>query len=106
MTEIFDRGNKKWTSIMIPELREELKLLFQEEVVERPELDEQEIERLNRLLMAAYREGRVVRIRYWEDGECEVCGRIVMVGDGLIRIKNEEGKVNVIDKPIIGVSLA
>lgn len=80
---------------MIPELREELKLLFQEEVVERPELDEQEIERLNRLLTVAFQSRLPVRIRYWDDGEEEVAGRIIWFEMGTLRLVNEERKVHI-----------
>ena len=95
MNEIFDRGNKKWVSLMIPELREGLKEIFTDPPPERPELDEQEIERLNRLLTVAYRTGRPVRIRYWEDGEKEAAGRIVWFEMERIRVAGENGKVHI-----------
>lgn len=106
MSDIFDRGNKKWVSLMMPELREGLRRLFKEETRERPELDEQEAERLNRLLLDAYRHGRVVRIRYWEDGERserEVCGRIAGFGMGTLRLVTEGGKVDVPVQDIVDV---
>ena len=103
MTEIFDRGNKKWVSLMIPELREGLKRLFQEEVGERPELDEQEVERLNRLLIGAFRSGRPVQIRYWDEGVQEVCGYIVGVEMGALRLVTDAGKVQVWMEHIVDV---
>lgn len=92
---IRDRGNKKWVSIMIPELREGLAQLFNEEVKERPELDEQRMEEINLLLTQAYRAGRQVVIRYWDDGEREVAGRIVWFEMGKLRLVGEDGKVNI-----------
>ncbi|MFO7264487.1 MAG: YolD-like family protein [Bacillota bacterium] len=103
MSDIVDRGNKKWVSLMIPELREGLHRLFQEEIRERPELDEQEVERLNWLLIEAFQNGRPVQIRYWEDGERVVCGRIAGVGMGTLRVMTAEGKVEVPVKHIVDV---
>lgn len=103
--EIFDRGNKKWVSIMIPELREALKKLRDEEPIEQPELDEQEIERLNRLLQHAHRTGQPVRIRYWDNGERETAGRIVWSEMGQIRLAGEEGKMYINVNDVIGVEL-
>ena len=103
MTEIFDRGNKKWTSIMIPELREELRKVFADPQPERPELDEQEMERLNRLLTTAYHTGQPVRITYWADGEHEMCGRIVWFEMGKLRIVGDNGKTNINTNDIIRV---
>lgn len=107
MTGIFDRGSKKWVSIMIPELREGLNQLFKEEIHERPELDEQEVERLNRMLTDAFRTGRQVVIRYWgDDGEHEVAGRISWFEMGTLRLVTDEGKIHIDVDQIIDVSLA
>ena len=95
MTEIFDRGSKKWVSLMIPELREGLKEIFTDPPPERPELDEQEVERLNRALTHAFRSGQPVIIKYWDDGEREVCGRIIWFEMGTLRLVNEERKVHI-----------
>jgi len=103
MTQIFDRGNKKWVSIMMLELRDRLRKVFADPPPERPELDEQEIERMNRLLMAAYQTGRPVRIRYWDDGEREVCSRITGFGMGQIRLSGEHGKLNIHVNDVLGV---
>ena len=103
MNEIFDRGNKKWVSLMIPELREGLKEIFTDPPPERPELDEQEIERLNRLLTVAYRTGRPVRIRYWDDGEREAAGRITGFEMEKIRLAGIDGKTYINVNDVIGV---
>lgn len=92
---IRDRGSKKWVSIMIPELREGLEQWFNEEVKERPELDEQRMEEINRLLTQAWMTGRQVVIRYWDNGEQEVAGRIVWFEMGKVRLVCEDGKVNI-----------
>ena len=103
MSEIFDRGNKKWVSLMIPELRKELNRFFQEEMRERPVLDEQEAERLNRLLTVAFRKGYPVQIRYWDDGEKEVCGRITGFELGLLRLATDAGKMYISVESIVDV---
>ena len=96
MTEIFDRGSKKWVSLMIPELREGLRRLFADPPPERPELDEQRIEELNRTLEQALRSGQRVTIKYWEEnGEREATGQIVWYELGKIRLANEDGKVHI-----------
>ena len=92
-----------WVSLMIPELREGLNQLFAEEIHERPELDEQEIERLNRLLTVAFQSRLPVRIRYWDDGEREVCSRITGFGIGQIRLSGEHGKMNINVNDVLGV---
>jgi len=104
MNDIYDRGNKKWVSLMMPELREGLRKLFKEEIRQRPELDEQELERLNRLLLVACRRGCAVRIRYWKDGEQEVCGRIAGLGMGTIRLMTDKGKMEISVADIVDVN--
>lgn len=100
---IRDRGSKKWVSIMIPELRDGLEQWFNEETKERPELDEQRTEVLNLILMQAYRTGQPVHIRYWDDGEREVAGRIVWFEMGTLRLMTEDGKVHIDVEKILDV---
>ena len=92
---IKDRGSKKLVSFIMPEHREALEQFFAEEIREHPELDEQRTEELNLILMQAYRAGRQVVIRYWDDGEREVAGRIVWFEMGKLRLVGEDGKVNI-----------
>lgn len=103
MPDIFDRGNKKWVSLMIPELREGLEQFFAEEIHERPEIDEQRMEELNRVLSAAFHSGQQVVILYWDDGEREVSGRIVWFEMGRIRLLSEDGKVHINVNDVLGI---
>lgn len=104
MKGIFDRGSKKWVSIMIPELREGLEQWFNEEVKERPELDEQRAEELNQVLTQAFHEGRQVVIRYWGEGEeQEVTGQITWFETGKLRLVTDAGKVNIDVEKILDV---
>ena len=74
----------------MPELREGLKQIFSDPPPERPELDEQRMEEINLLLTQAYRAGRQVTIRYWDDGERDIVGRIVRLSWFRRDLKNEK----------------
>ncbi len=63
---IKDRGNSKWNSLMLVKHRRMLEeLKGKEENREKPEPDEQELERINRLLLKAIEEKLQVRITYY-----------------------------------------
>ncbi|ADQ15765.1 YolD-like family protein [Halanaerobium hydrogeniformans] len=63
-----DRGNKKWTSLMLVEHRKRLKELKEnEEKAEKPELDEQEKADINYKLLRALKEKIQLEIIYCED---------------------------------------
>ncbi|MDQ0220715.1 YolD-like family protein [Peribacillus cavernae] len=66
---INDRGAKKWTSIMLPE---HVKLLSawteEQKLVEKPVLDEQELERIRILVMDSLNYTLPIRVVYWKDG--------------------------------------
>lgn len=76
------RGNLLWESsrMMLPEHREQLLAKrHREEWQERnrrPNLDEQELERINRRLAEAVRMGGVVALTWWDDkqGICRMSG--------------------------------
>ncbi|WP_194841412.1 YolD-like family protein [Salinibacillus xinjiangensis] len=64
-----DRGNIKWTSLMLPEHVEELKKLWSENEKEpMPILDEQELMELNQKCKIAYDQQQTVLITVHEDG--------------------------------------
>lgn len=63
-----DRGNKKWTPLMLPEHREALKKLWESRNdIEKPILDEQEKERLDILLQEAIRDQFTVKLLYYQN---------------------------------------
>jgi len=65
---IKDRGNIKWTSLMLTEHRKGLEELFKhEDDVEMPVLDEQKIEELERTLQEAIRNNKIVEITYYNN---------------------------------------
>lgn len=75
---INDRGTKKWTSIMMPEHIRMLQEFFnEEEKVEKPILDEQELEEINFTLNEAIENNLTVQISYYIDGGFkDVVGKI------------------------------
>ncbi len=65
---IRDRGNIKWTSMMLPEhvamLRE---LKTSQEKKEKPFLDEQRLEEMNEVVRLATEENKAVQLTYFSD---------------------------------------
>ena len=67
---IKDRGNIKWTSLMLVEHRKALeKLKNNEELKEKHELTEQELKRLNRIVKEALKLNELVDIVYYKQGK-------------------------------------
>jgi hypothetical protein len=90
---IKDRGNIKWTSLMLTEHREALeKILKRDNDVEKPELDEQQLERLDILLKEAIRDQFSVKILYHENKRMNII-------EGKISIRKNQLYLN--DKPIL-----
>ena len=64
-----DRGNIKWSTLMLPEHAELLKELWgQDKGAVKPILDPQEIEMLNRRLLEAYEQQHTITISIHENG--------------------------------------
>lgn len=68
-----DRGTKKWTTMMLPEHKEQLKDMWRHEDDQpRPYFDEQQLEEFNRIIFRAYQEKQLVSITYCSaDVYCE-----------------------------------
>lgn len=76
---IKDRGRIKWVSLMLPEHREQLEELKRdvEEEIELPLLDEQQLERLNNILLQSIEEGAEVEISFYEEKSIQhIRGRV------------------------------
>jgi hypothetical protein len=62
-----DRGTIKWTAMMLPEhvqlLRE---WQAEDQLVEKPKLDEAQLEQMNSHLQRAYKERCVIHFKVWE----------------------------------------
>ena len=78
-----DRGNKKWNSLMLVEHQNRLKeLKMQESDVEKPELDQQQLQEINFKIKQALNKTLPVRIKFYEDK----------------KIKNLEGEILKVEK--------
>ncbi|MEX3623557.1 YolD-like family protein [Viridibacillus arvi] len=66
----FDRGNKKWTSLMLPEHLTMLKEWKKEQnYIKRPEIDEYQLEDFQMIMSQALTTQQPVLIKTWNDGE-------------------------------------
>ncbi|MEB1806588.1 MAG: YolD-like family protein [Bacillaceae bacterium] len=65
-----DRGNIKWTAMMLPEHVTELRK-FAEDLnkVPKPHLDEQQLEEFERTICEAMEYNQSITFTYWEKGE-------------------------------------
>jgi len=63
-----DRGNKKWNSLMLVEHQKRLKeLKMQEANVEKPELDQQQLQEINFKIEEALNKHLTVRIKFYQN---------------------------------------
>lgn len=78
MNMIRDRGAKKWQGMFLPEHREQLAALWEEEQKEaRPILDEQQIERIQVVLTNALATRAPIQCHIYEEGHLQTYqGRI------------------------------
>lgn len=65
-----DRGSIKWTSLMLPEHVELLKSIWSEDNrIQRPLLDEQELELINNQIIEAYQDNQLITLTYYRNGK-------------------------------------
>ena len=69
MDNIRDRGNKKWTAMMLPEHVKEL-IAWEEEskLVKRPELEEFELTLIAEEVERAHKSKTTIKLTYWREG--------------------------------------
>ncbi|MDQ0231876.1 YolD-like family protein [Metabacillus malikii] len=71
---IRDRGNIKWTSMMLPEHVELLREWSEtDNYQEKPELDEQQLEQFNELICLAMEEHHELKFTYYKDHYQHTC---------------------------------
>lgn len=89
-----DRGNKKWTAMMLIEHRQKLKELKESEKDrKKPILDDQEKDIINSKLQQALKSDLIVKLKYYKNKRFEfVSGKIRAVNSyqDLLVIKNSE----------------
>ena len=87
-----DRGTIKWTSLMLPEHVELLKEMWQEETkLQKPEMDAQELEMMNRKLKRADHYKDTVQLSVYHNGEIvTITGKIKQIdlNSKIIRLEN------------------
>lgn len=100
---IKDRGNIKWTSLMLTEHREKLEELFEHENdIEKPILDEQQLERLDILIREAVRDQFSVKVLYYKSRRLhESKGKIIVKDNFLYLNEKKLIKDNIIDIVIV-----
>ncbi|ALX48512.1 YolD-like family protein [Lentibacillus amyloliquefaciens] len=70
MSDVNDRGTKKWTALMMPEHEEMLRKWWAaQDYKEKPILDEQQKEEINARLQAAFHNSLPVEVTYYNRGE-------------------------------------
>ncbi len=73
-----DRGNKKWTAMMLIEHRNRLKELKESEKNrEKPILDDQEKEEINYKLQQAVQSNLPVEVKYYEDKRFKTASGVI-----------------------------
>lgn len=104
---IRDRGNIKWTAMMLPE---HVKLLRewqeQDKYVKKPELDEWAQQELSEQLQLAYNQKREVELKVWEEKQIyKATGIITKFNQTNETIYFEDGRV-IPFQSIFGVSFS
>ncbi|KSU83430.1 YolD-like protein [Fictibacillus enclensis] len=93
-----DRGGIKWTSLMLPEHVKALRE-FDWDItkIERPVLDEQQLEEINETICAAMEFNKAVKIAYYKSGRIETTnGHIhyLDVHNKQVRLVNKGGTIS------------
>ena len=66
---IRDRGNIKWTAMMLPEhLRELRKWQAEDDLVKRPDLSEWDLQQIQQEIDRAIRSRKLTEVQTWSDG--------------------------------------
>lgn len=77
--ELYDRGTKKWVSLMLPEHVERVKDIFVEKI-ERPKLDEQQMDLIDTKLKYALNKNVNIAMTLYEKGQYKtVQGRLTEI---------------------------
>ncbi|GKV65767.1 MULTISPECIES: YolD-like family protein [Sporosarcina] len=105
-----DRGNMKWTSLMLPEHLERLRDWQQEDqYTERPELTDFELQSMQQTLETAWRRKCEVAIKTWHEGKVHFYQGIIEAlnpSASTILLSDPFGKDKLAVPAIIDVQLA
>ncbi|MFW6015953.1 MAG: YolD-like family protein [bacterium] len=105
---IKDRGNIKWSSLMLSEHRKKLEKLYEmDKSLKKPVIDEQELEKMDKVLKQAIHEKVPVRIRYYHMNALKEYYGIIEKYNILAReiiLESKEGKYKIEVENIIKLS--
>ncbi|WP_163581105.1 YolD-like family protein [Gracilibacillus saliphilus] len=105
---IGDRGNKKWTSLMLPEHVERLQDFFKEEEkqIDKPILSEDQLEEIQRVLNEALEYELKVILKYYQNKQIHhVIGKIYMSNNGKMKMIMNDGIIYFTLDDIVNVEL-
>ncbi|MFW6022441.1 MAG: YolD-like family protein [Halanaerobiaceae bacterium] len=69
---IKDRGNIKWSSLMLTEHRQKLEELYDNDSnIPRPELDEHQLNQMNNILKQALAHDKNIKLKYYKNNKIE-----------------------------------
>ena len=108
---IKDRGNIKWTSLMLVEHRKKLEnLKNNENNKKKPQLSEDELKRLNYIFQKAISENLIVEIKYYYQKNFHHCkGKIIKIKSfpAKIILNNDENenKIEILKNDIVDINL-
>lgn len=108
---IKDRGNIKWTSLMLVEHRKKLEnLKNSENNKKKPQLSEDELKRLNYIFQKAISENLIVEIKYYYQKKFHHCeGKIIKIKSfpAKIILNNDENenKIEILKNDIVDINL-
>lgn len=116
MSDDLKRGNLLWESsrMMLPEHREQLlerrRRQKWEQENRRPELDEQELERISYLLRESIETNQAVQVTYWHDraGICRVWGVVKNFnsGTGTFKVYSDWASETIRMQAVLNVEIA
>lgn len=90
---IKDRGNVKWQGMMLTEHNEEIKSwLNKDQYIERPELDEWDLQAIQYEIEVAFRRKCNINVKFWANGQ-------IIFYSGVITEMNQQTMCISIDSP-------
>lgn len=87
-----DRGNKKWNSLMLVEHQKKLKeLKIREADLQKPELDQQQLENLNFKIKEALNNNLNITIKFYENK------RIKLIKGKILKVEKQTKLIKIVD---------
>ncbi len=104
---MLDRGNKKWTSLMTPELVDGLKQIEEDEKnVEKPILSEDQYEDIQLTLNEALEYNLAITIEYYKNKRIHTATGRIKLKNGRMEVVTNNDIVSVNINDVVGASLS